>query len=497
MTPAQLTLLLSNISSNTLRIVDGGSTDGGFMSINVEFDDVIRSIVFGSAVGVRHRLWQLSSADLREAAIAVSAEIGRMEAIRVVLVDQLALRPDEAVLSHRGVGSWLGANTMLQYPAARRIAALGEGLRAFPQIEAQVLSGECSLDHAALIVKFCESPPRAMPKEALPQCIDVLLAAAHGVEATTSKIRYVIATLERLFESDEVPIGEDVERNELRISQTLNGRIAIRGDVDSVTGEMLLSALSNLTMPTPAADGTPDRRSAARRTADGFSELIRRYLDSAKTGIDGGQRPHLNVLVDARDLAEHRRCVSASEHESSGGRPDSLDLADLDVGHMPWFGPLSLSHTRLLGCDCALSVIRIDENGVPLDVSPTRRLVSAAQRTALIVRDRGCAFPGCDCPPSWTDAHHIHHWADGGLTVMHNLVLLCRKHHRLMHRTRGFTENYKIVMGQDKRPWFIPPSHLDPRRTPMPANTRQRTARRPGNESTGTARAKVTVRERC
>ena len=58
----------------------------------------------------------------------------------------------------------------------------------------------------------------------------------------------------------------------------------VRGDFDALTGEMLLSALSNLTMPTPAPDGTPDSRSAAKRTADGFTELIRRYLDCAKTG---------------------------------------------------------------------------------------------------------------------------------------------------------------------------------------------------------------------
>ena len=120
----------------------------------------------------------------------------------------------------------------------------------------------------------------------------------------------MIATLERLFESDEIPPAEDVDLNELRIASTLNGRVVVRGDFDALTGEMLLSALSNLTMPTPAPDGTPDSRSAAKRTADGFTELIRRYLDCAKTGTDGGQRPHVNVHINARDLAEHRDCAA-------------------------------------------------------------------------------------------------------------------------------------------------------------------------------------------
>ena len=39
-------------------------------------------------------------------------------------------------------------------------------------------------------------------------------------------------------------------------------------------------------------------------------------------------------------------------------------------------------------------------------------------------------------PPAWCDAHHIHHWADGGLTKLFNLILLCRRHHRLLHEGR-------------------------------------------------------------
>ncbi|NMM92793.1 HNH endonuclease, partial [Rhodococcus sp. SRB_17] len=88
------------------------------------------------------------------------------------------------------------------------------------------------------------------------------------------------------------------------------------GEFDALTGEMLLSALSGLSMPVPAADGTPDARSAAKRTADALTELIRRYLDNAATGVDGGQRPHVNVHVSAKDLAEHRDCASTREPAS-------------------------------------------------------------------------------------------------------------------------------------------------------------------------------------
>ncbi|MCZ7530972.1 MAG: HNH endonuclease [Acidimicrobiia bacterium] len=49
------------------------------------------------------------------------------------------------------------------------------------------------------------------------------------------------------------------------------------------------------------------------------------------------------------------------------------------------------------------------------------------------MRDRGCAWPGCDRPPEWTDAHHIVHWANGGRTSLDNLALLCRTHHTKLH----------------------------------------------------------------
>ena len=57
----------------------------------------------------------------------------------------------------------------------------------------------------------------------------------------------------------------------------------------------------------------------------------------------------------------------------------------------------------------------------PLEVGRATRVVSAAQRTALAVRDGGCRFPGCDRPPAWCEAHHRRHWLHGGATDLANL----------------------------------------------------------------------------
>ena len=80
----------------------------------------------------------------------------------------------------------------------------------------------------------------------------------------------------------------------------------------------------------------------------------------------------------------------------------------------------------------------------PLEVGRTSRVVTAAQRAALAVRDGGCGFPDCDRPLAWCEAHHLRHWLHGGPTDLANLALLCRAHHRAVHEggwrlTRGPT----------------------------------------------------------
>jgi hypothetical protein len=71
--------------------------------------------------------------------------------------------------------------------------------------------------------------------------------------------------------------------------------------------------------------------------------------------------------------------------------------------------------------------------GDTLDIGRKTRAIPPAMRRALDNRDQGCRFPGCTCSTRFTDAHHIHHWADGGDTKLQNLALLCRHHHRLVH----------------------------------------------------------------
>ncbi len=112
---------------------------------------------------------------------------------------------------------------------------------------------------------------------------------------------------------------------------------------------------------------------------------------------------------------------------------DGAWAAILDDGNR-----VSAETLRRIACDAALVPTRSGplDAGV-LDVGRRTRTIPAAIRRALWVRDRGCRFPGC-LHTRFLHGHHIQHWLHGGRTSLANLVLLCPRHHRLVHEG-GFT----------------------------------------------------------
>ena len=72
-----------------------------------------------------------------------------------------------------------------------------------------------------------------------------------------------------------------------------------------------------------------------------------------------------------------------------------------------------------------------------LDYGRGRRSVPVHLFRAVVLRDRHCRYPGYDRKPSWCEAHHVVPWAEGGETRLGSLVLLCVRHHQLLHR-RGW-----------------------------------------------------------
>ena len=76
-------------------------------------------------------------------------------------------------------------------------------------------------------------------------------------------------------------------------------------------------------------------------------------------------------------------------------------------------------------------------------------------------RDPGCTLPGCTSPPGWCEAHHVTDYARAGTTSIDDGALVCGYDHR-ERPEQGWTSTMI-----DGRPYWVPPSWIDPTRTPI------------------------------
>lgn len=161
-----------------------------------------------------------------------------------------------------------------------------------------------------------------------------------------------------------------------------------------------------------AAQVAADPRTPEQLASDVLVDLLRAGHAADPGLLVGVGAPAVRVLVTRDDLAAGRGVV-AIEGQSA---------------------PVSVATAERIACGAGVQEVGFDDRGRPLDVGRTQRLFTPRQRLALAARDGGCRFPGCERPPSWTEAHHVRHWLrDRGGTDIGNGILLCRHHHLLVH----------------------------------------------------------------
>ena len=196
--------------------------------------------------------------------------------------------------------------------------------------------------------------------------------------------------------------------------------------------------IEQLAAPRPAAEGIPDVRTGPQRNADALLEVCGLARTAQDCPTTAGEPPHLTVTIDWDALRT------------------GLGVATLDYGTQ-----VSAAEARRWACDAKIIPVVLGGKSEPLDVGRAMRTLPLSIRRALVARDRGCVFPGCDRPPGMCQAHHCLHWIDDGETSVENCVLLCEAHHRHVHHT-----GWEISINHGHVE-FIPPTIIDPTRTPL------------------------------
>jgi hypothetical protein len=191
----------------------------------------------------------------------------------------------------------------------------------------------------------------------------------------------------------------------------------VTGDfyLDPVAGAQLIGALDHEAPPDP--EDTPDGpRSLSQRRADALCDIIGRHING---DAPSGNPPNINGVIDIAQL--------------SGNTPDMASAwCDIDG-----IGPVTRTVLEQLCCDAKFTRFIAAGPSVVLDMGRSVRVATPAQRRALAIRDRHCRFPGCRRRPQWCDVHHVKPWLESlGETNIDNLILLCRRHHTLIHNSK-------------------------------------------------------------
>ncbi|MDF9750819.1 HNH endonuclease signature motif containing protein [Arthrobacter sp. ES3-54] len=217
------------------------------------------------------------------------------------------------------------------------------------------------------------------------------------------------------------------------------------GDAGTRAAEVSAAAAMSAGVGADAGAAAFDQRSRPQRLLDGLVGACKAALATGGLPAAGGLRPQVMATIDYRDLLT---------------RLDGAEPRHEGTGSLTFTGPITVSTVRKLACDADIIPVLLGGEGRVLDIGRASRVFPPHIRKALTARDQGCAFPQCTIPAPWCEAHHITYWSLGGTTGTDNGTLLCSHHHHLIHK-----EQWTVQMRAGV-PWFIPPPHIDPARTP-------------------------------
>jgi hypothetical protein len=443
----------------------------------------------------------LSDAELSARLVEVFSAEQVLAAQRLALIAEVDGRGLPRREGATGTTAWLRDTLRVSVKTAARMLRLARelGTTALSPTAASLANGAINTEQAAVITRVISGLPQDLDASIRARAQQVLLGHANQFAA------HELAVLgSRVLEHVAPEVAEEHQRRQLErqeakawrdrgfdLSADGSGRVRVRGLLDTESAATVSAAIGSLCAPSQSGpkhgpggqsekdpdSGASDERTATQKRADALVEVCRLALACGELPAHGGELPQLILTMPYRPPeaaaqqgtgattstaattpqaeADH---VPAPEPTPQRSRPeaDHGPVARLDSGEV-----VSPAAARRMACDAKVMPVVLGGAGQVLDVGRMRRLFTGVIRKALMVRDRGCAFPACDRPPRWTEGHHIRHWLDGGVTSVDNGVLLCRWHHWLVHEG-----NWVVRIGSDRLPEFVPPSYVDPQRRP-------------------------------
>src|ERR1700681_2661731 len=306
---------------------------------------------------------------------------------------------------------WLRFNCHMNAGAAANAIAVGEMLERLPESHQAVVDCEIGFAHLATMARTAEALGDRFDEKALVE---------KAKENSPGKFFYICHHARHAADPKQYAAeqAEQVEQRRLKLSTWMDGSLVISGQLDPVGGAAFLTAIR----PLARKSGAHDDRDLEQRQADALVELA----------SGGGSQAQIQVTSSIETL---------------------VGLAGSPAAEMEFSLPVSSKTVERLACDSSIARVLLNSESLVIDVGRSKRVVSEPGRRALAARDGHCRWSECDRPPSRSAAHHLIHWIHGGSSDLDNLILLCHRHHRMVHEG-----GWQIVRGDDGRILTIPPT---------------------------------------
>lgn len=354
------------------------------------------------------------------------------------------------------VAERLHATHRVSRQASRADVLLAKGLADRFTVVAQAWrDGTVSSQQARGIVAGLKHLPVALSPSQMDQCQADVVGFADRFDP--DELRRIAERMVEVIDPDHAEaLGADRAERDARIAflrrslvvvSDHHGSMLVRGQLPMADGQLFLAQLDAL-MPSAASyhltREIPDRMA---RRADALVRWCAVVAASKELPTMGGDRPQVAITLSLSTLTAGLGAAATTS-----------------CGRM-----LSASEARRLACDAHVIPAVLGGASEVLDVGRTHRFFTRAIRAAMVLRDQGCVFPGCDAQPSACEAHHNQPWWAGGDTSLSNGVMVCPYHHRLVESDPGMSVSVQWQILMDPvtgLPWFIPPRQIDPDRVP-------------------------------
>ncbi|MGI8459582.1 MAG: DUF222 domain-containing protein [Propionibacteriaceae bacterium] len=311
----------------------------------------------------------------------------------------------------KSVAHWLSWACSMSAGTAREHVRVARALRRMPTIREAFRSGRLSYSKIREVTRVVD-------------VVDEAHLCGLALTATASQLSRMVAAFRA---ADGTRIAQEPKR-QLRWQVREDGMVEVRVRLPAEEAAVLQCALAaaedQFGEPPPAPGDAPTERPYSR--VDALLDVAHSFVAAVPQDRSGEDRTLVVVQVAAEQLAP-----GADSEDVLAGTSDRRQ----PTCHVAGAGPVETATAQRLACDADVIGAVVDRYGEVLALGRTRRLVSRAQRRALMIRDGMCRYPGCH-QTHHLKAHHVRPWAAGGPTDLDNLVLLCQWHHTAVHEGR-------------------------------------------------------------